>query len=140
MLFSLQLGGLVMFSTLLKRIAVGVSFVVCALTVSATTNDAAAKKWKGDNQGFHCDDWYHCEGRNGGVYHRSEDGINYYYGGMGVGSGYGVAQSNYIYNYYFGDNIHRYDAPKYYQQPAVGSCNPVTGRYLTAKGYWKFCR
>lgn len=124
-----------MFSTHIKRIAVGVAFVVCALTANAASNDTAAKNWKGDNRAFHCNDWYHCEGRNGGVYHRSEDGVNYYYGGTGVESGFDFSQRSYNYVYNYGDNFNPYDTSNYYRYPAAGACNPVTGRYLTAMGY-----
>ena len=77
-----------MFVMSVNRIAVGVFFAVCALLASATTNDANAKKWKDDPEGYHCYDQYQCNYWRGGVYHRSEDGVNYYYGG-GESLGYG---------------------------------------------------
>ena len=109
-----------MFTLNVKRIAAGGIFAVLALTAGATANDANAKKWKDHYRGYHCDDWYRCETGYGGVYHRRLDGIDYYYGGTGLGFRNELRYpyyNNFDYDHYY-DN---YDAP-YYQQhsSAVG--------------------
>lgn len=98
-----------------KRIGISAASIIWALTISATTNNTAAKEWKGDNQGYHCDDRYDCKGWRGGVYHRSESGVNYYYGG-GEELGYGNKPKKIHYklqhDFQYNDE---YEDPIYYQ-------------------------
>jgi hypothetical protein len=113
--FLLQFGGFAMYSVNVKRIAVGVFFAICALLVGATTNEANAKKWKDDPEGYHCYDQYQCNDWRGGVYHRNEDGVTYYYGGdedLGYGNRPRKIHYKFQYDFQYDDE---YEAPNYYR-------------------------
>lgn len=98
-----------------KRVGITAVFIISALTVGAAANEAATEKPKGDNQGYHCDDRYACKAWRGGVYHRSESGVNYYYGG-GEELGYGNKPKKIHYklqhDFQYNDE---YEDPIYYQ-------------------------
>jgi hypothetical protein len=113
--FLLQFGGFAMYSINMRRIAVGVVFASCALMAGATTNGANAKEWKDDAEGYRCHERYQCNDWRGGIYHRSEGGVNYYYGG-GEELGYGnrPRKIHYKFQYVF-QNDDDYEAPNYYQ-------------------------
>jgi hypothetical protein len=104
-----------MYSINVRRIAVGVAFASCALMAGATTNEANAKKWKGDNHVDHCYDGYRCTDWRGGVYQRSENGVNYYYGGgeeLGYGNRPRKIHYKFQYDFQYDDE---YEAPNYYR-------------------------
>ena len=104
-----------MFSNNAKRAGITAVFIISALTVGATTNEAATENRKGESQGYHCADRYDCKDWRGGVYHRWEGGVHYYYGGgeeLGYGNKPKKIHDKIQYEPQYDDE---YETPDYYQ-------------------------